>query len=80
MPEKPIVERAFELARSGEFKSTAALRKRLKAEGYGQRAIIDRLAGRGIQTQLRALMPPSSGQHTTVELFDKTHPAGDDDA
>ena len=80
MPEKPIIERAFELARSGEFKSTAALRKRLKEEGYRQRAIVDQLAGRGIQTELRALLPPSSGRQTTGELFeDRTRPAGDDD-
>jgi len=31
---KPILERAFELARSGEFKQVTPIKKQLAAEGY----------------------------------------------
>ena len=35
MEKRPILERAFELTRSGECKGTDDIRVRLKAEGYG---------------------------------------------
>ncbi len=34
MVRKPILERAFELARSGEFKQVTPIKKQLTAEGY----------------------------------------------
>jgi hypothetical protein len=36
---KPIVERAFELARSGAFTQVTPLKKKLAAEGYDPRLI-----------------------------------------
>jgi hypothetical protein len=53
MSEKPILDRAFELARSGHFTSTTDIRSRLMKEGYGHAHISGHLGGRGIQQQLR---------------------------
>lgn len=36
MPEKPILERAFELARSGDYGRVKDLEIALAAEGYGR--------------------------------------------
>jgi len=36
MPEKPILERAFELARSGRYARMKDLEKALTAEGYSR--------------------------------------------
>jgi hypothetical protein len=36
MPQKPILERAFELARSGDFDRVKDLEKALSAEGYAR--------------------------------------------
>lgn len=52
MSDKPFLERAFELARSGEVQSVDELRKRLAAE-YGDRAAAGHLRGRALQRQLR---------------------------
>lgn len=47
------VERAYELARSGEFAQLSEIKERLKAEGC--RAVDAQLAGRAIQGHLRAI-------------------------
>ena len=36
MPQKPILERAFELARTGNFRRVKDLEKALSAEGYAR--------------------------------------------
>jgi hypothetical protein len=36
MPQKPILERAFELARSGDFHRIKDLEKALSSEGYAR--------------------------------------------
>jgi hypothetical protein len=36
MPQKPILERAFELARSGEYHRVKDLEKALSSEGYAR--------------------------------------------
>jgi hypothetical protein len=50
---RPTVERAYELARSGQCDSVQAIRKRLKEEHYD--AVDAQLAGPAIQRDLRAL-------------------------
>ena len=54
-PERPgVVQRAFELAKSGETADVAALNARLAAEGYSNSAQI--LAGRSIVLQLTRMI------------------------
>ena len=55
-PNKTTIERAFELARSGECKTIHDIRSRLKAEGYNQ----DLIEGRTLLLQLRTLMAEES--------------------
>lgn len=50
-----IVERAFELARSGYFANTADVRKQLKQEGYIQGLVDEHLRGSGIKTKIKSL-------------------------
>jgi hypothetical protein len=54
MPTRNItpLERAFQLARSGQCKTTADIRSRLKEEGYSDDAVV----GRTLMKQLRTLM------------------------
>jgi hypothetical protein len=47
------LERAFELARSGEFTTVADIRQRLRAERYDQ--VDAHLSGPALSRQLRAL-------------------------
>jgi hypothetical protein len=49
------IERAFELARSGEYRSVQEIKRRLRDEGFA--AVDAHLAGRGISDQLRAANP-----------------------
>ncbi len=51
MFETGIIERAFELARSGRFKKVDEIQRALKREGYGRAD--GHLSGRLIRTQLR---------------------------
>ena len=51
---KPIIERAFELARSGEYPWVKDLVPRLKREGYFSADV--ELDGRVIRDQLRTLI------------------------
>ena len=59
-PNKPVVERAFELARSGDCASVAAIRLRLKTEGYGAGEISSHLQGRSIAGSLVKLCREAS--------------------
>jgi hypothetical protein len=55
---KPLLERAFELARSGDCVGTGEVRARLKAEGY---EMIDAaLWGPALRQQLKVLLRESS--------------------
>jgi hypothetical protein len=63
LPNISILERAFQLARSGQCKTTADIQLRLKAEGY----TTDQLTGRILMKQLRAVIdnkscPPAEGR------------------
>jgi hypothetical protein len=51
-PNKTTIERAFELAHSGECKTMNDIRSRLKAEGYHP----DLIEGRSLVIQLRTIM------------------------
>ena len=55
-PNKTTIERAFELARSGQCKTISEIRQQLKIEGYNQ----DRIEGRSLLLQLRTLMAEAS--------------------
>ena len=54
---KGTVERAFELASSGEFRNIAEVQKQLEREGYSSTA--DHLSGSSIRRQLRVLVKAS---------------------
>jgi hypothetical protein len=51
-PNKTTIERAFELAHSGECKTINDIRSRLKAERYNP----DLIEGRSLLMQLRTIM------------------------
>jgi hypothetical protein len=55
-----ILERAFELARSGHFASIVDLKKQLKTEGYTN--IAAQMFGPSLGKQLRALIDASAPQ------------------
>ena len=54
-----ILERAFILARSGEYSSVHEIRLRLKSEGFSN--VEAHLSGRSISRQLRGLCQESRG-------------------
>jgi hypothetical protein len=55
MPERPsVVQRAFEIAKSGQVADIAALNAQLAAEGYANSTQI--LAGRSIKGQLTRMI------------------------
>jgi hypothetical protein len=49
-----VVERAFQIAKSGKVANIAALRKQLSEEGYGNAA--QALAGRSLANQLTRMI------------------------
>jgi hypothetical protein len=53
MSERRLIERAFQLAETGELTSTSELRQRLKHEGYAEVTISVSLHGPFIRRQLR---------------------------
>ena len=53
MNEHRILERAFELARSGSCANTGEIKQRLKKEGFGQ--VEEHLSPPSISRQLRSL-------------------------
>ena len=55
------LERAFQLAKSGEMESISDLKKRLKSEGYS----IAQIEGRTINKQLATLIRNAKGQADT---------------
>lgn len=61
-PPKSVIERAFDLARSGEYSTIDQVRLRLDAEGYFDAR--EHLAGRTLRIQLLALL------HKRVEIRD----------
>jgi hypothetical protein len=54
-PNTTALERAFELAKSGNVATIDALRRQLKAEGYSDAKVI----GKALTTQLRGLIDAS---------------------
>ena len=50
-----LVERAFELARTGYFAKTADIKKQLKREGYIQALVDEHLRGRGTRSKINSL-------------------------
>ena len=48
----PIIERAIQLAQSGEYSTLKSVRNQLKAEGYS----LNHLDGRALAKQLRELI------------------------
>ena len=53
-----ILERAFELARSGRFASVGDLKKQLKTEGYAN--VAAQMFGPALGRQLRTIMEASA--------------------
>jgi len=54
---KPLLVRAFELARTGQFPTHGELKKVLKKEGYSGNEIASHFVGRGLRQQIKALRP-----------------------
>ncbi len=52
-----VLERAFQLAKSGSYTSVADIKKRLSVEGYG----VAQLTGRVLTKQLNALINAERG-------------------
>ena len=52
MSDKNVIERAFELAKSGSTPSIALLKARLRSEGFNS----DHIYGKLLSTQLRKIM------------------------
>jgi hypothetical protein len=61
--EIPILERAFELARTGEYRRVKDLEKALAAEGYARSD--PQLQGRSVRKQLRQLCRTTSAEVST---------------
>lgn len=59
-PEKPLIERAFEIARSGAVTNVEAIDRKLSEEGYANPRV--QLAGRFIRKQLREVIAASRWQ------------------
>jgi hypothetical protein len=57
-PNVTSIERAFELARSGQCETTADIQLRLKAEGYSTAQVI--MIGPALMRQLRAVINDKS--------------------
>ena len=71
----PTVERAYQLARSGDFANVAELKARLKAEGYGDADA--QLAGPFIRRQLTKLCAAAMLERTALrEGADEARPGG----
>jgi hypothetical protein len=51
-----VVERAFQLAQSGQFTSVTRVRERLRGEGYTHADIAAHLGGAAVQKSLKALV------------------------
>jgi hypothetical protein len=57
MNERPrLLERAFELARTGKCRTVDELRSELKREGFDNNTILSNIAGPSIRKQLAALI------------------------
>jgi len=59
MHERSVLERAFEIARSGTCQGLSALRRQLRAEGYDH--IESHLSGLGLRRQLTDLIEAAGG-------------------
>jgi hypothetical protein len=64
-PNLSALERAFQLARSGQVSNVEDIRKRLKQEGYDANAVY---AGQSLNTQLRDLI-----KATNLETTNSAH-------
>ena len=57
-----LVERAFELARSGYFTNATDINKQLKKEGYIKGLVDEHLRGVGIKRKIRSLCKEAKGK------------------
>lgn len=57
MSEQTVIERAFELARGGVYRSVDEITRTLKSEGYG--SVENHLSGPSLRKQLRAIIVES---------------------
>lgn len=67
MLETGIIERAFQLARSGRFKKVDEIQRALKREGYGRTE--GHLSGRLIRTQLKRACHEAAVRPAAAELM-----------
>jgi len=57
-----VIERAFELARSGYFAKIDDVKKQLKREGYTHALVDEHLRGRAIRTKINSLCKAGNGK------------------
>ncbi len=62
MQETGVVERAFELARTGSYTSVTGMRRRLKTEGFTESSIEQHLGGAGVRKNLRDACKAARGE------------------
>jgi hypothetical protein len=58
-----IVERAYELAKSGGFQSLDGIKSQLRAEGYNQFEVRDTFEGSALRQSLRQLCKDARSPH-----------------
>lgn len=70
----PLIERAFDLARSGLYKDVPNIARQLNAEGY--EGVTSRLAGPSLRKQLRELCraPMADGREEPMERGSSSAP------
>jgi len=65
--QKPLIERAFELARTGRFTRQRELRDTLKKEGYTVSEITAHFAGRDLRKKIQALCQKQAGTDGSMQ-------------
>jgi hypothetical protein len=61
-PHLSLLERAFELARSGHFAKVPDVTKQLKQEGYTHYLVDEHLSGRAIRSKIKNLCREAKGK------------------
>jgi hypothetical protein len=71
-----VIERAFQLAKSGDYPTVAAIKKRLMTEGYS----IGQITGRTLSKQLTALIQAAQADNKGEEVETGTTTGTDSDS
>jgi hypothetical protein len=66
IPPPPIIERAYDLARSGEFQNVIEICQRLKIEGYSEIAV--HFDGAAIRSDLTRICSEARGHRRDAQM------------